>query len=320
MGDRARAPEVHVGRVDDLVARCNCVSATWAPQQRLHAGNVAWSHVRGDGTPAPDATLAWGDPLTGFADVWQAGPPSSAAEVSLHVSPRAKAEQRRRIVRDLIGAFPATRVGVSRQDSSLVRVLVEAGFREEPAPWFVQLWRELRDTADLDRHGPPPGYRIRCVDVADTDDVLARVNVHRRAWAPARIKGLLGLEVTGDEPGSTYSVDRHRDVIETPGYRPELDLVAVGPDGDLAAYALGWLDDRSHSLLLEPVGTDPAHSGRGLARALCAQLLCVAAQLGAEEAVVGPRGDPAYPVPRRIYEGLGMREVAQFVFMTNAPH
>ena len=126
------------------------------------------------------------------------------------------------------------------------------------------------------------------------------------------------LEVTGDEPGSSYSIDKHRAVIETPGYRPELDLVAAGPDGALAAYALGWLDERTHSLLFEPVGTDPAHSGRGLARALCAQMLRIAAQLGAKEAIVGPRGDPGYPLPRRVYEGLGMREVAQFVSMTNA--
>nr|WP_281380950.1 GNAT family N-acetyltransferase [Nocardioides panaciterrulae] len=94
-------------------------------------------------------------------------------------------------------------------------------------------------------------------------------------------------------------------------------MVAVGADGDLAAYALGWLDERSQSLLFEPVGTDPAHSGRGLARALCAQMLHVARDLGAHTAVVGPRGDAGYPLPRRVYEGLGMREVAQFVPMTN---
>ena len=156
------------------------------------------------------------------------------------------------------------------------------------------------------------------MDVADANDVFARVEVHRRAWAPARIKGLLGLEVTGDEPGSSYSIDKHRAVIATSAYHPELDLVAVDPDGNLVAYALGWLDVHNHSLLFEPVGTDPAHSGRGLARALCAQMLRAARQFGAREAVVGPRGDPGYPLPRRVYEGLGMREVAQFVSMTNS--
>ena len=58
---------------DDLVARWDCVSATWTPHQRLHPGHVAWSHSRGDGSPAPDAILAWGEPLAGFADVWHDG-------------------------------------------------------------------------------------------------------------------------------------------------------------------------------------------------------------------------------------------------------
>ena len=303
---------------DDLVARWDCVSATWTPHQRLHPGNVAWSHSRGDGSPAPDATFAWGEPLTGFADVWKDASPNGSVEVSLHVSPQAASEQRSRIVRDLIDAFPAMTVEVSRQDVALVKALASAGFREGEGPWFAQLWRELRDMSDLEQHNYPPGYRIRSVDITDADDVFARVEIHRRAWAPARIKGLLGLEVTGDEPGSSYSIDKHRAVIETAAYHPELDLVAVGPDGDLAAYALGWLDERSHSLLFEPVGTDPAHSGRGLARALCAQILYAARKLGANEAVVAPRGDAEYPLPRRVYEGLGMREVAQFVPMSNA--
>jgi GNAT superfamily N-acetyltransferase len=299
---------------DDLMPRWDCVSATWTPGQRLHPGNVAWSHSRGDGSTAPDATPTWGEPLLGFADVWQ--DPHEPTEVSLHVSPLAPPEERTRIVRELLSAFPDVRVEVSRQEIALVGTLAAAGFREVGGPWFVQLWRDLSDTTDVERHGLPPGYRIRSVDPSDRDDVSARVEVHRRAWAPARVKGLLGLEVTGDEPGSSYSVDKHTAVIATPTYRPELDLVAVAPDGTLAAYALGWLDERSHSLLFEPVGTDPAHSGRGLARALCARMLQVACGLGAAEAVVGPRGDAAYPLPRRVYEGLGMREVGQVVPMT----
>ncbi|NYD42073.1 hypothetical protein [Nocardioides panaciterrulae] len=166
---------------DDLVARWDCVSATWTPHQRLHPGNVAWSHSRGDGSPAPDATFAWGEPLTGFADVWKDASPNGSVEVSLHVSPRAASEQRSRIVRELIDAFPAMTVEVSRQDASLVEVLTNAGFRAEQGPWFAQLWRELGDTSDLEQHGSPAGYRIRSVDTADPEDVLARVEVHRRA-------------------------------------------------------------------------------------------------------------------------------------------
>lgn len=47
-------------------------------------------------------------------------------------------------------------------------------------------------------------------------------------------------------------------------------------------------------------------------------MLYAARGFGADVAVVGPRGDTGYPLPRRVYEGLGMREVAQFVPMTNS--
>ncbi|MGN6302236.1 MAG: GNAT family N-acetyltransferase [Angustibacter sp.] len=304
----------------ELAARSACVSATWTPQQRLHVGNVAWSHSRGDGSPVPDVSLNWGDPLQGFADVWHGTAVDDPAEVSLHVSPETPDGERSRLVHELLDTLgrPAVQVEVSRQDAALVQTLARAGFREQDGPWFAQLWRSLDDLSDLDRHRLAPGYRITAVDPTDPERLRARVEIHRRAWAPTRIKGLLGLEVTGDEPGSSYSLDKQRAVMQTAPYRPELDLMAVDGDGVPAAYALGWLDPVSRSLLFEPVGTDPRHAQRGLARALCAELLRVARRAGATQAVVGPRGDSAYPLPRRLYEGLGMVEVAQFVVMTTS--
>jgi GNAT superfamily N-acetyltransferase len=298
-------------------ARLACLSTTWSPQQRLHPGNLAWAHARGDGSPAPTGTLSWGDPLAGFADVWVDASGEGPAEVSMHVTPRASPEAASRFLAELLEAWPELHVEVSTEDRVLLPALQAAGFRVDPGPWFVQLWRRVDDLADLTRHQPAPAYRIETVDPEQAAQVAARVDVHRRAWAPARIKGLIGLEVTGAEPASSYSLDKHRAVMHTQTYRPELDVVAVDRDGDVAAYALGWYDERSRSLLFEPVGTDPAHAGRGLARALCAHLLRSAGRLGATDAVVGPRGDAGYPLPRRVYEGLGMGEVARFVTMTN---
>jgi len=164
------------------------------------------------------------------------------------------------------------------------------------------------------------GYSIRHVDGTDDDDVARRVEVHREAWSPRRIKPLLGAKVTGTENESSYSAVKHRGVMGSPVYHPELDLVVEAGDGSVAAYALGWLGERQGSVLFEPVGTHPEHAGRGLARAVCSELLRRARDLGATQAVVGPRGDDGYPLPRRLYEGLGMREVAQFVNYTNVPN
>ena len=51
------------------------------------------------------------------------------------------------------------------------------------------------------------------------------------------------------------------------------------------------------------------------AAAAAASLACLHAlrTAGATRAVVYPRGDPAYPVPRRLYAALGFRPVARTV-------
>jgi GNAT superfamily N-acetyltransferase len=300
----------------ELDARMACVQRTWIPQQRLHAGNVAWASARGDGSPAPDATLAWGNPLAGFADVWRSEVAGQPAEAALHLAPDAAPAQRADAVNELLEVAAEVTVGVSRQDRALTDVLARRGFREDEGPWFAQLWRDLTDLFGLAVPDVAGDYVIR---PAGNDDLAERVEVHRRCWAPARIKGMLNLPVTGDEPGPVYTPDIHRAVMASSLYCAELDLVAVAGDGSFAAYGLGWLDPGSGSVLLEPVGTDPGHVQRGLARALCAEILRTARDLGATQAIVGPRGDNGYPVPRRVYAGLGMHEVAQFVSMTTGP-
>jgi ribosomal protein L37E len=42
---------------------------------------------------------------------------------------------------------------------------------------------------------------------------------------------------------------------------------------------------------------------------VCTALLNAATALGATQAVVGPRGDRAYPVPKRLYQSLGFATI-----------
>jgi GNAT superfamily N-acetyltransferase len=99
-------------------------------------------------------------------------------------------------------------------------------------------------------------------------------------------------------------------------YKPELDLVIVAADGSPAAYALGWYDRQSNSMLFEPVGTSPEHARRGLSQAVCTAVMRAARDLGATQAVVGPRGDNAYPVPQRLYQSLGFTTLARTCSLT----
>lgn len=59
---------------------------------------------------------------------------------------------------------------------------------------------------------------------------------------------------------------KHRAVMASPTYRPELDLIIEAPDGSVAAYCIVWLDEANKHGVFEPVGCQSAHRQRGLAK------------------------------------------------------
>ena len=48
-------------------------------------------------------------------------------------------------------------------------------------------------------------------------------------------------------------------------YRPELDLMVEAPGGQIAGYGLFWADPVTGVGLVEPMRTEQAHQGRGIA-------------------------------------------------------
>jgi len=93
-------------------------------------------------------------------------------------------------------------------------------------------------------------------------------------------------------------------VQRAPLYRRDLDLVAVAPGGDLAAFCTLWFDDVTRTAAFEPVGTHPDHQRRGLGRALMAEGLRRVAGLGATLCTVGSYSEPA----GALYASLGFIE------------
>ncbi len=53
-----------------------------------------------------------------------------------------------------------------------------------------------------------------------------------------------------------------------PMYRRDLDLVAIAPDGEVAAFTTLWYDDVTRCGYFEPVGTVPEHQRKGLGKAI----------------------------------------------------
>lgn len=130
----------------------------------------------------------------------------------------------------------------------------------------------------------PAGYTLR--HVRGEEEAERRAAVQRAAFE------------------STWmTAERHARVRNSPTYRPELDIVAVAPDGELAAFALVWLDEANRLGVFEPLGVAVAHQRLGLGRAIMAEGLRRLAEAGARFACV-ETGIGHHPA-RRLYEATG---------------
>jgi len=126
----------------------------------------------------------------------------------------------------------------------------------------------------------PDGYTIR--SLLNSDDLPARSWVTWRAFHP-------------NEPDDAYQGWQWYDNIEkAPLYRRDLDIVAVAPDGEFAAFCTVWYDDVTCTAQFEPVGTSPEHQRRGLARAVMTEGLCRLKDLGCKFAFVGSWNDATH--------------------------
>jgi len=102
--------------------------------------------------------------------------------------------------------------------------------------------REVGLQAAVDHVSAPPaaGYEIRGVA---PDEAEQRVAVHGTAWKPSELPFNPDHRPTMDpEWTSSYYLEKYRRVQQTWLYESDLDLVAVAPDGSLAACCIGWFD------------------------------------------------------------------------------
>ncbi|HMA33095.1 MAG TPA: GNAT family N-acetyltransferase [Chloroflexia bacterium] len=145
-------------------------------------------------------------------------------------------------------------------DGARIALLTQQGFAGS-AQALVHMRRDLPIVPPLPP--PPAGFVVR--PVAGDDEFAARVALHREVWHPSRV-----------------TLAAYRRLRMVPGYRPDLDLIAVAPDGRLAAYCIAWLDAANRLGEFEPVGTHPAFRGQGLAQAVvhegCRRLHAAGAQ------------------------------------------
>lgn len=217
-----------------------------------------------DGTPLAMMWLAVAYDTLHF-HIHPGAPPEVEAELMRTALYRASAVARER-------GGPLSLVGRANSDNlQRVALLERHGFA--PLDWFVPHY-ERPLSASIDPPALPDGFGVRTV--AGEHEVEAYVALHRAAF---------GTEI--------MTVEARLRAMREPTYEPDLDLVAVAPDGELAAFVVGWIDHeealRSGRRVgwTDPVGTRPAHQRRGLARALLNEACRRLRERGMEVAVTG---------------------------------
>jgi ribosomal protein S18 acetylase RimI-like enzyme len=285
---------------DDLRQMLNLVgeaAAVAGPIGNLHLGDVVWRRFMLDeelAQPRRNVRL-WEDDgvLAGFA--WFSPPASIELQIwpdreDLLVAMLDWADERQAAAirdggesRDLeIDAFP--------DQQALVALLRRRGYVHEGGASYVLNQQPL--AGELASAPPPKGASVRPVDGDDPAEIAARVAIHREVWHPSRV-----------------TESAYRRLRAAPGFRPDLDLVAIAPDGAFAAYCICWYDPISRSGEFEPVGTRPTYRGQGYGRAVVSEGLRRLRALGADSAIVYSLGtaEPA----NRLYASCGFRELAR---------
>jgi ribosomal protein S18 acetylase RimI-like enzyme len=153
-----------------------------------------------------------------------------------------------------------------------------------------------------DLHEPrlPNGFSIR--PMAGEAEVDAYVALHRAAF---------GTE--------NMTVDYRRTIMSVPSYLPELDLVAVAPTGELAAFCVCQIfPDNApraggqHEGWTDPVGTQPRYQRLGLAKALIVAGMHRLKARGIDTALLGTSNKNL--AMRHVAEALGFRLASRTLF------
>ncbi|MBN1859132.1 GNAT family N-acetyltransferase [Candidatus Bipolaricaulota bacterium] len=174
-------------------------------------------------------------------------------------------------------------VWVTDGDTLREELLAHRGYKRQES-W--QHYGRYRDLAlPIPDVPPPDGYTIRPLKLEE---------IPSRSWASWRA-------FHPDEPDTDYQGSSwYENILSTPLYRRDLDLVAIAGDGSVASFCTIWYDDVTRSGYYEPVGTVPEHQRHGLATALLYEGMRRLRERGAAQACLGG-GGASNPAAEGVY-------------------
>jgi ribosomal protein S18 acetylase RimI-like enzyme len=195
------------------------------------------------------------------------------AATTLHQQILAWADERAQQIVDTPSGRPMWFVNVFTDQQDRIHDLEAAGFASQ-ADVGENSWTKvlLRRSGKLPIKGrsAPDGFTIR--SLAGTDEIAAYVALHQATF----------------QSKNMTAAWRQR-TLERPEYIANLDLVAVAPDGRLAAFCICWLDRKSTGGLrgqIEPLGVHEGFRNRGLGHCILSEGLRRLQQHGADSVYV----------------------------------
>jgi mycothiol synthase len=253
-----------------------------------HIGDLVWGIYQNTIFDPQQNVRLWenehGD-LLGFT--W-----SNSHEIMLQVSPRLDSSELHELLEQMLTWGKERRETLSTNkntpsfyafddDLPLKNLLLRHGYRREESN-FLHMRRDLN--RPIPQTVLPEGWFVR--HVAGENEFEQRVALHREVWHPSKV-----------------TLESYQRLRTIPGYTPELDLVAVLPEGTFASYCICWLDTVSKIGEFEPVGTHSAFRGKGLGKAVMLEGLRRLKASGMQTAIVYSVG--SNQASRKLYESVG---------------
>ncbi len=260
-----------------------------------HVGDVIWSMYQNTVFAPEKSIRLWEDAATSalLGISWiETGGDTGEMETMLTPAVRATAEGAAIVaealawLRQIATRRRLTSAWARARDTDIWQrgLLTAHGFiRDDDHPAYIHFRRPFTD-APLPDAPLPDGFTVRAV--GGPDEWQRRVDLHRVVWHPSRV-----------------TLEAYRRLRGAPFYRPDLDLVAVAPNGEFASYCILWYDERTRVGEYEPVGAHPDWRRLGVTRAVLIEGLRRLRALGAGRAIVLTGANNASAI--RLYESCG---------------
>lgn len=184
---------------------------------------------------------------------------------------------------------PCWFVTVFADDQALIEALQQAGFADQydvGEDSWSKVWMQRPVEMPVKNYRIPAGFSVR--PLAGEGEVAAYVALHQETFG-----------------SKNMTIEWRRRTLAQPDYNPDLDIVVQAPEGQLAAFCIGWLERSGGRLRgqIEPLGCLPEFSRYALGRLALAEVLRRLQAAGAQSIHV--ETDNYRDTARALYEHMG---------------